>query len=109
MGAGGHPTASRRRGRSQEVGGEVSGFEARRGVLPLDMDGRRVRSGAGCGSGRASRDRVVLVFEANEYDVEYYCEQVIQAAESVLSPLGWRENEIRGYLADRADTGLSRY
>ncbi|WP_135855194.1 type B DNA-directed DNA polymerase [Halorussus salinus] len=58
---------------------------------------------------KSSRDRVALVSEAEEYDAEYYAEQVIRAAESVLSPLGWRESEIRGYLADREDASLSRY
>ena len=58
---------------------------------------------------KASRDRVALVSEADGYDVEYYVGEVVRVAESVLSPLGWREGEIRGYLANREDASLSRY
>ncbi|MFC4553588.1 MULTISPECIES: type B DNA-directed DNA polymerase [Halorussus] len=58
---------------------------------------------------KASQDRVALVDEAEDYDAEYYRGEVLRAAESVLSPLGWREGDIRGYLADRVDVGLSRY
>ncbi|WP_435181434.1 type B DNA-directed DNA polymerase [Halorussus sp. AFM4] len=58
---------------------------------------------------KRSRDQVRLVEEAHRYDVEFYCDQLIRAAESVLSPLGWRENDIRRYLADRTDTGLAAY
>ena len=58
---------------------------------------------------KSSRDRVALVEDAQRYDAEYYVEQVLRAAESVLSPLAWREGDIREYLADRVDAGLSRY
>jgi DNA polymerase I len=58
---------------------------------------------------KASRNRVALAEDAERYDAEYYAEQVVRAAESVLSPLGWRESDVRRYLADREDVALSRY
>lgn len=55
-------------------------------------------------------DRVRLAFEQPEaYDITYYETQLYRAAESVLSPLGWREQDIRSYLADRSDASLLRY
>ena len=58
---------------------------------------------------KSSRERVALVGDADRYDVDYYVTAVIRAAESVLSPVGWREAEIRSYLSDRDDASLSRY
>jgi len=56
-----------------------------------------------------SRDRVALVDEADTYDADYYADELIRAAESVLSPVGWCERRIRRYLADRTDASLRRY
>ncbi|WP_280177987.1 hypothetical protein [Halorussus marinus] len=36
-------------------------------------------------------------------------DELIRAAESVLSPVGWRERRIRRYLADRTNASLRRY
>jgi len=58
---------------------------------------------------KRSRDRVRLVDEADRYDAEFYCEQLVRAAESVVSPLGWRGDDICEYLADRTDAGLAAY
>ena len=58
---------------------------------------------------KLSQDRVALVSDAKRYDAEYYVGEVLRAAESVLSPLGWREDDIREYLAGRVDATLSRY
>jgi DNA polymerase I len=79
-----------------------------------DYVGRDVRPGQSVeyvvvDNAKESQDRVALVDEAEEYDAEYYAEQLIRAAEIVLSPLGWRESEIREYLADRTDAGFSAY
>lgn len=58
---------------------------------------------------KSSRERVALVDDADHYDAEYYAGEVIRAAESVLSPVGWRETDIRSYLTKREDASLSRY
>ncbi|WP_158059579.1 type B DNA-directed DNA polymerase [Halorussus halophilus] len=58
---------------------------------------------------KQSRERVALVDEAETYDAEFYAGELIRAAESVLSPLGWREEHIREYLADRTDGSLRSF
>lgn len=58
---------------------------------------------------KASQDRVALIENAEQYDAEYYVGEVLRAAESVLSPVGWRERDIRKYLADREDVSLNRF
>jgi len=58
---------------------------------------------------KASPDRVTLLDRANGYDVDYYIEEVLRAAESVLSPLEWRADDIRSYLSNQIDATLSRY
>lgn len=59
---------------------------------------------------KRSRARVQLVSEATRYDAEFYSEQLLRAGESVLSPLGWRQEDIeqiltqaRRELRERAD------
>ncbi len=55
-------------------------------------------------------DRVRLAFEQpGTYDAEFYATQLYRAAESVLSPLGWSEQKIRSYIAERTDASLLRY
>lgn len=55
-------------------------------------------------------ERVRLAHECPDgYDADYYAEQLRRAAESVLSPLGWRESDVRRYLADRTDASLARF
>ncbi|WP_276275155.1 type B DNA-directed DNA polymerase [Haladaptatus sp. QDMS2] len=55
-------------------------------------------------------DRVALASEhPSEYDVEFYCDLLLRAAESVVSPLGWRRSRISSYLAERVDASLSAY
>ncbi|GAB3686658.1 type B DNA-directed DNA polymerase [Salinarchaeum chitinilyticum] len=57
-----------------------------------------------------SRERVRLRHEDGEgYDVAFYREQLVRAAESVVSPLGWRADEMEGYLVSRKDGSLSAY
>lgn len=58
---------------------------------------------------KRGHERVALVGEAGEYDGEYYEDLLVRACESVLSPLGWREGEVREYLAERTDASLSGY
>ncbi len=59
---------------------------------------------------KQSRDRVALAYEEPEtYDRAFYADRLIQAAESVVSPLGWRESDIREYLAERTDTSLAGF
>jgi DNA polymerase I len=56
------------------------------------------------------RDRVRLPHEDGEaYDQAFYRQQVLRAAESVLSPLGWRQQDIEEALADRESATLSHY
>ncbi|WP_415381670.1 DNA polymerase domain-containing protein [Halosimplex sp. TS25] len=55
-------------------------------------------------------DRVRLPFEdASGYDVDFYRERLVRAAESVLSPLGWDRGRIRRYLRDGRDLTLSAF
>ena len=62
--------------------------------------------------GKSSRERVRLTSENVEltgYDVEFYCDLAVRAAESVLSPLGWRHSKIKEYLDSREDAAISAY
>ncbi|WP_123533947.1 type B DNA-directed DNA polymerase [Halosimplex salinum] len=60
--------------------------------------------------GRGDADRVRLPFEdASDYDVEFYRERLIRAAESVVSPLGWDRGQIRRYLRDGRDLTLAAF
>jgi len=55
-------------------------------------------------------NRVQLAFEEIEdYDTDRYVTALFRAAESVLSPVGWRESKIRSYLANRENASLSVY
>ena len=59
-----------------------------------------------------SRERVRLDFELDEetpYDVEFYEDRLIRAAESVVSPLGWDRARIRRYLRDVEEVRLSAF
>ncbi|WP_247728539.1 type B DNA-directed DNA polymerase [Halovivax limisalsi] len=59
---------------------------------------------------KAGRERVQLPHEEiNGYDAEFYATDLVRAAESVLSPAGWREDEIREFLADQADSTLEAF
>ena len=61
---------------------------------------------------KSSRDRGRLGDEAlqdDEYDVGFYRDLTVRAAESVLSPLGWRRSEIEAHLANREDAAISAY
>ncbi|MFB6199302.1 MAG: type B DNA-directed DNA polymerase [Candidatus Nanohaloarchaea archaeon] len=53
----------------------------------------------------APRERVRLAFETEEeYDTGFYRDRLIKAAESVLSPLGMDENDIRGAIDGKEAT-----
>ena len=55
-------------------------------------------------------DRVRLAHEADgTIDTEFYRTQLLRAAASVLSPLGWRESDIEQYLAERRTASLLEY
>ena len=61
---------------------------------------------------KSSRERVRLAGEdlrEGEYDVGFYRDLTVRAAESVLSPLGWRRSKIEDYLIDREDAAISVY
>ena len=47
--------------------------------------------------------------QQGEYDAGFYRGLTVRAAESVLSPLGWRRSEIEAHLADREDATISAY
>ena len=54
-----------------------------------------------------SRDRVALAHETVEgYDPSYYETQLVRAAESILSPVGWEREDIRRALAETQDYRL---
>jgi len=59
---------------------------------------------------KESRDRVALPHESIEnYDPSYYETQLIRAAESVLSPVGWERTDIRRELAETQDSRLDTF
>jgi DNA polymerase I len=59
---------------------------------------------------KAGRDRVRLPYEdGDDYDSAFYRERLLRAAESVLSPVGWRESDIESRLADREAATLGRF
>ena len=61
---------------------------------------------------KTSRERVRIaseVADSDRYDTEFYRDQLMRAAESVLSPLGWRRSEIEAYLSDREDAAISAF
>ncbi|WP_267643337.1 type B DNA-directed DNA polymerase [Haloarchaeobius amylolyticus] len=59
---------------------------------------------------KRSPDRVQLAHESlDEYDTTFYRTQLLRAAESVLSPLGWREEAIEQYLDEYRDVSLGAY
>jgi len=50
---------------------------------------------------KTSRERVALAHEEIEsYDPSYYETELVRAAESLLSPLGWDQSKIRRELAE---------
>ena len=57
---------------------------------------------------KRSRERVALAHrEIKSYDPSYYETGVVRAVESVLSPMGWDESEIRRELTETQLTTLS--
>lgn len=59
---------------------------------------------------RNDRERVRLASEAlDTYDVDFYRERAIRAAASVLSPFGWREDQIAEHLRDGDRTRLGAF
>lgn len=58
----------------------------------------------------ASMERVRLDFELDgAYDTDFYTEQLIRAAESILSPIGLERDDIRRKLSKNKKTSLKRY
>ena len=58
----------------------------------------------------SSRERVRLAFEeCRRYDVAFYRDRLVRAAESVLSPLGWDADRIREHLSGRDPATLAAY
>jgi DNA polymerase I len=59
---------------------------------------------------RDGRERVRLPSEnPSTYDTEFYRTQLVRAAGSVLSPVGWRAEDIEQTLAGRADPSLEYF
>ncbi|AQL44853.1 DNA polymerase I (plasmid) [Halorientalis sp. IM1011] len=59
---------------------------------------------------KSSRERVTLASESpEEYDPDFYGDLLVRAAESVLSPIGWRRDDIGEYLASTNETTLTRF
>ena len=59
---------------------------------------------------KPSRDRVRLALEApTTYDAAYYDTELLRAATSVLSPVGWDEARIREYLSGIQDLSLDTF
>ncbi|GAB6878404.1 type B DNA-directed DNA polymerase [Halorubrum gandharaense] len=54
--------------------------------------------------------RVRLEFkDVSRCDTEWYADAAVRAVESVLAPVGWREGEIRDYLAGASDETLGTF
>ncbi|MGM0399593.1 MAG: hypothetical protein ACQEQY_11485, partial [Halobacteriota archaeon] len=47
--------------------------------------------------------------DPDTYDVAFYRDRAIRAAESVVSPLGWDRERIREYLSETTSTGLDAF
>ena len=59
---------------------------------------------------KTGHERVRLAHERDgEYDIEFYRRQLIRAAESILSPIGWRENTITEQLSGQEDASLHQF
>lgn len=59
---------------------------------------------------KRSRDRVQLTQESpDQYDVGFYSDLLIRAAESVCAPVGRRYNGIEKCLSDYQDTSLTAF
>lgn len=59
---------------------------------------------------KTSQDRVALEYEnPDSYDSQYYADELISAAESILSPIGYRRDEIEQYIEDTQDIPLSAF
>jgi DNA polymerase I len=59
---------------------------------------------------KRSQDGVKLAFEdIDAYDADFYVEELIQAAESILLPLGWGRQDIEQQLSTVTDTRLVSY
>jgi DNA polymerase I len=59
---------------------------------------------------KSGRERVRLPSEeCSSYDIGFYQEQLMSAAESVLSPVGWRREEITNTLSDQQNQSLQSY
>lgn len=55
-------------------------------------------------------ERIRLAVEGREVvDVEYYTEQLLRAAESVLTPLGWKWADIDRFRSGRVDGTLAMH
>ena len=55
-------------------------------------------------------ERVRLAVERpTAYDEAFYSDLLIRAAVSVVAPMGWREPDVRRYLADRVDGVITAY
>lgn len=55
-------------------------------------------------------DRVRLHFEdVDDYDPDHYCDLLVRATESVLSPMGVDKREIWRYLRDTHDASITSY
>jgi DNA polymerase I len=59
--------------------------------------------------GATGRERVALPGEAEGYDAGFYANLLVRAAAEVTAPMGWRERDVRRYLADRTDASLAAY
>jgi len=59
---------------------------------------------------RRTAERVRLSFEPVErYDADWYAREVLRAAESVVSPLGWDRRRLRRHLRGRRDVTLGAF
>jgi DNA polymerase I len=59
---------------------------------------------------KSSRGRVALAHETIEtYDPFYYETQLVRAVESILSPVGWDQTDIKRELTSKRQSDLVEY
>jgi len=59
---------------------------------------------------KSGRARVALLHEEpSRYDADFYRDELIRVAESVLAPTGYRREEIERHLADRVDGSIGAF
>jgi DNA polymerase I len=57
----------------------------------------------------SGRVRVALPTAAERYDAEFYTDLAVRTARSILAPLGWDADDVRGYLQTTTQVSIGSY